>query len=415
MLLKALRFQRYILAISGTAGVSAANFLLSGILLLYTTAESFGIFAFIQVIIALGYGISNALIGSPLMYFINRSETQEQYTTESYFKFNLIFCLVCTFVLFAALYSAMDSTLTATYFALTAGLLWYRWFGRSYKNTLHQPEKAAMSDISYALTIILGVIILHVNHLITLQNFVLLQLVAAITGVLSLGKNIIITQLNSLTQGSYSTFKQGFLEKGKHSLLGVITTEATANAHSYIVVAFFGPAAFAPLAAGLLLFRPVPILITTISQLERPKIAQLLKEGLFKNALKIVTQFRFVILVSWFCNAALALVVIVFFADLILKDNYDYNTVLFALGLWSAITCIRCLRGPESALLQANGDFKPLSIVTLKSTGLTLPLVILLTYFVGPKWSLFGILIGELVAATLTIQLARKQIPQENL
>jgi O-antigen/teichoic acid export membrane protein len=264
-----------------------------------------------------------------------------------------------------------------------------------------------MSDISYALTIILGVIILHVNHLITLQNFVLLQLVAAITGVLSLGKNIITTQLNSLAKGSYSIFKQGFLEKGKHSLLGVITTEATANAHSYVVVTFFGPAAFAPLAAGLLLFRPVPILITTISQLERPKIAQLLKEGLFKNALKIVTQFRFVILVSWFCNAALALV--------ILKDNYDYNTVLFALGLWSAITCIRCLRGPESALLQANGDFKPLSIVTLKSTGLTLPLVILLTYFVGPKWSLFGILIGELVAATLTIQLARKQIPQENL
>jgi O-antigen/teichoic acid export membrane protein len=415
MLSKILKFKRYILAIGGTAGVSLANFLLSGVLLLFVSPGSFGLFAFIQVIIALGYGISNALIGSPLMYFVNRGESQHEYTIESYFKFNIAFCLLCSLALFGALYLTMDSALTALYFSLAAGLLWYRWFGRSYKNTVHQPEIVAISDISYSLITLLGVIILYFNQLVSLQNFALLQVISALIGIMALGKSVLCTQVKSFVHGSFSIFKQGFVEKGKHSLLGVITTEATANAHSYIVVIFFGPAAFAPLAAGLLLFRPVPILISTLTQLERPKIAQRLKAGLFKQALKIVTQFRLIILVSWFFNAVLALIVIMFFADLILKDNYDFNTVLFAVGLWAAITGFRCLRGPDSALLQANGDFKPLSLVTLKSAGLTLPLVFILTYLFGPKWSLFGILVGELIAVTLTMQLARKQIPQENL
>jgi O-antigen/teichoic acid export membrane protein len=415
MLSKILKFKRYILAISGTAGVSAANFLLSGVLLLIVSPESFGLFAFIQVIIALGYGISNALIGSPLMYFVNRDETPQTYTIESYFKFNLIFCLTCTLALFCALYLTMESPLTATYFALAAGLLWYRWFGRSYKNTLHQPETVAFSDISYALVTILGVVFLYFNQSVTLQNFALLQVISALIGIIALGKNVLCMQVKSIAMGSFSIFKQGFIEKGKHSLLGVITTEATANAHSYIVVTFFGPAAFAPLAAGLLLFRPVPILISTLTQLERPKIAQRLKASLFTQALKIVKQFRLIILVAWFFNASLALIVIVFFADPILKDNYDFSTVLFAVGLWAAITGFRCLRGPDSALLQANGDFKPLSLVTLKSAGFTLPLVFVLTYLLGPKWSLFGVLVGELIAVKLTMQLARKQIPQENL
>lgn len=193
-------------------------------------------------------------------------------------------------------------------------------------------------------------------------------------------------------------------------MVGVVSTEATANAHSYVVTALLGPAAFAPIAAATLLFRPIPLVILSLTQLERPRISQLLRDRRVEAAWRALQPFRWVAFAVWTGNVVLALVVVGFFLELVVRGDYDPQTITVATLFWCLIMGLRCLRGPESALVQANGDFGPLSKVTVVSCLVTLPAVLLLVHLWGAVWSLAGIAGGEVVAALLTTRLARKLV-----
>ena len=55
----------------------------------------------------------------------------------------------------------------------------------------------------------------------------------------------------------------------------MLTTEATANAHVYIVTLIYGPLGFAPIAATALFIRPVGVAMNTLTDYERCGIGQL--------------------------------------------------------------------------------------------------------------------------------------------
>ena len=57
------------------------------------------------------------------------------------------------------------------------------------------------------------------------------------------------------------------------SLLGVVLTEMTVNAHAYLVTFISGTQAFALLAVGSLLMRPLSLVLSALPDLERPAIA----------------------------------------------------------------------------------------------------------------------------------------------
>jgi O-antigen/teichoic acid export membrane protein len=392
------KVMRYVLAIAGTAGVAFANFAMSGLLIAYTEAAEFGSYAFVQILIALGFGLSNALLGSPLMYYVNQSKEHHQKLISSYFMINFYFCILFGLSLFLIAAPLPTSVSTDICFAILGGISVARWFGRSYNNTKHNPHLVALSDLAYTLISIMGTTMLWFYSMLNIFNVLIVQIIAMLFACLFLGLSLVKIQLTSLWRGKFTPFKIGFLDKGKHSLVGVMTTEATANAHSYLVVTLLGPAFFAPIAAAVLLFRPIPLLISTLTQLERPRLAKYINHKQLSQALNLVKRFHLILLLTILANAALVATVLTWFAPLVLKDNYDSNDVYYAVCLWTLIFSLRCIRGPFSAFLQASGQFKELSMVTIKSALVGLPAVFLAIYWLGAIESLLGILLAEIVA-----------------
>jgi O-antigen/teichoic acid export membrane protein len=403
-------FRRFLIAIGGSAGVALSGFILSILLLRTVTPAQFGVYGFIQVVIALGFGISNALFGSPLTVALNRTETPKSGTAESYFKASFLIGLLSSLSLVPLALSFGESPEIGAAFSVSAMLMWTRWISRSYANAIHQHRRVAVSDACYTVITLLGAAILFVLNEVSIKHVVSLQSVGAGLGLLALGFKSLVVQLRGIWNGPSAPFRQGFKEQGRHALLGVITTEATANVHSYMVTLMLGPAAFAPLAASVLLFRPVPLVILSLTQLERPRIAQLLRDTQLKAAWRAIRFFRGTVLMFWIFNLAIIYWIVTHYLDVVIRGHYDTKVIIQATYFWAAIMGLRCLRGPESALLQANGDFKPLARVTLLSSLVTIPLVAALVYLYGAIWSLAGILTGEVLATALTRNLARKQI-----
>lgn len=64
-----------------------------------------------------------------------------------------------------------------------------------------------------------------------------------------------------------------FWQKIRWSLAGVVSTSLQEHAHSLIVTAFAGSAAFAPLAAGQIIFGPVRVALQAVQMVLRPEQA----------------------------------------------------------------------------------------------------------------------------------------------
>ena len=63
------------------------------------------------------------------------------------------------------------------------------------------------------------------------------------------------------------------------AVIGVVLTEFTANAHAYIVTFVAGPKAFALLAVGALVMRPASLVLSSLPDIERPRMAQKIGAG----------------------------------------------------------------------------------------------------------------------------------------
>jgi O-antigen/teichoic acid export membrane protein len=406
--------QRFLMAISGSAGVALSSFVVAALLLKTIPPAQFGIYSFIQVIIALGYGISNALFGSPLLVALNRTDYPLAGTAESYFKANFWISLVASFPIWAIVIYLGGSQTISLSFALSAMLMWTRWFGRSYANAIHEPLRAAVSDACYTVIVLVGATLLFGTDILTLKTVPLLQACGAGLSILSLGRKSLVVQFVGIWRGTLTAFRAGFRDQGRHALVGVITTEGTANAHSYMITLLLGPAAFAPLAASLLLFRPVPLVLLSLTQLERPRISRLLRDKQNRAAWHAIRAFRIAALGFWGANILIAYVVVIFFLEIVIRADYNPRIIIQATLFWCVIMGLRCLRGPESALVQANGNFRGLARVTMVSCLVSLPVVFGMVYFIGAVWSLGGVLMGEIVALILIAKLARRAIPTED-
>ncbi len=105
-----------------------------------------------------------------------------------------------------------------------------------------------------------------------------------------------------------------------------------------------------------------------------------------------------------------SLVVIHWFLDDLVHEAQDPAQIAAAAILWAGVFGLRCLRIPEMSLIQADGNFRPLSLATLYSSVVTVPTVLLLTYSHGALWSLVEILLGEALATLFTVRLARRSV-----
>jgi O-antigen/teichoic acid export membrane protein len=396
---------RYGLTSFGPVSISAAHFLISLMALRALPRADFGIISFLLTTVPLALSISGALVGASASRV--HAPALDEAPLASHLKVNLLFSIAVGVVVFGLLRASYSDVPTDAAFAIYAGLMTLRWFGRNVGYVLRTPVRVTISDIAYA-----GTLVAVFGALFALQALSILHaaegmLAAAAVGLAALGRDYLPHILRPARSGSLGAFRPIWRDLARWSVLGVCTTELTVNAHVYLVTFLFGPAAFALLAAGSLLMRPAALILTALPERERPEIARRIGAGHHAEALRAVKEFRTAAGAVWLATVILAGAMLMVFPHLILKHGYDERQILAVLAFWIAISAVRVARTPDSVLLQAAGEFQELAGASLWSSLASLALTLVLALCFGPIASLGGVLLGDLTLTGRILSLSR--------
>ena len=390
------RVFKYSLATIGPVGAAGAQFILSLQMLHTLTPREFGSFSFLLVALQFSCGIWSALFCSPLPAVVTTKTDAE--------KLEMLRCLFSANAAGAAIASLLFALLGLSLglptwgivlFALYAAATLLRWFARQHAYLVGNMPRTVLSDTLYSVCLFSGIALIRFLNLESLDAPCAILFGSTAFSLAPFGVRYLAQQFMEISPRyllPYGAIWRGY---SSWSLVGVVSTEATANAHAYLVTSFFGPSAFAPLSASSLLIRPVGIAMMALTDFERPALAQQIQSeeiGLITRSLRI---FRFTLIVAWVATAIAASMLTIYAPTLIFPARYSADHLPAVAAIWMIIAALRLLRTPESALLQAAGLFRPLAMASVISSGVSVGLVATLLAIGGPLWSLVGIVIGE--------------------
>lgn len=390
---------RYGMATIGPVSSAATQFALSLVMLRLLPPAAFGSFTFLLVASQLSWGIWSALLCAPLPVLLAHGTDDERRVAEDTLLSANLIGAGLSLALFVGIATALDMRPAAAlcYGAYGAVAL-LRWFGRAYCYAQGHPARTALSDLLYSATVmgVLGGILLLMKGDPEIACYTAL-LVGALAGLLPFGTTILSRQLRAVSWGAMRRYVSIWRGHARWALLGVITTEATANAHVYLITLLQGPAAFAPIAASALLMRPVNVAQNALSDFERPQMATLIAGRRHRDIRRSLTAFLLALGAIWLGTVAMATLVFAVNPRLLFPPVYDTHFLVIAAGLWSAVAALRLVQMPESVLLQAAGAFRPLAMASLWSSIGSVVAVLVLILLAGPLWSIAGIVAGAAI------------------
>ncbi|MBA2590631.1 MAG: hypothetical protein H0U98_18625 [Alphaproteobacteria bacterium] len=384
---------RYGASAAGPVAVSAAHFIASLIFLRGLPAQEFGLFSFVMVVVSFGMSLNVSLIVVPIT---RNLVTGEAVPRKICFQMNWLVCGGFGLVLFAALLAGGAPLREAGLLALFAGAFTFRWFSRCVAYVNGRMANAITSDITYSLLVIgtLGILALtqHVNFTLGSE----MMLLSALAALVPFGAGFFREQVAAL-RGNPLAYWPVFKDLTRWSLMGVILTELTVNAHAYLVTFIAGPDAFALLALGMLLMRPAALMQSALPDLERPAMSRAIAAKNMDALSRIQRHFTFGLGAAWAGNMLLCAALLLFFPALLLKKGYALHDVIVVALVSALIMAIRALRTPFAVLLQAAGQFKQLAGIGTVSAVISVAVTLVLLMAFGPVPSLGGIVLGELV------------------
>ncbi|UIJ46166.1 polysaccharide biosynthesis protein [Sphingomonas cannabina] len=399
---------RFGLASMSSAFVSASHLLVQLVSVRRLSATEVGTLAFLLVIIQLGYGLSNALVSTPYAIAVNQ-RSEEEGDHGFFFPLNLLLSLAQGLIC-AGIGWVMAGPLAAAAFGAAGVVSLLRWFGRATSYAHHRPATAAFSDFVYAGLVTAGVAgTLAFGPRLELFGAVLAT--AGLVGLAPFGLRFLARHRPLGLVRAFGDYREVWKRQSAWTLIGVITTEATSNAHSYAVTALAGPAAFAPIAVGALFFRPVNVCITALTQLERPRMARAVAHGDERAARRSSQAFTAALALVWLATSITAAVILWFFPHILIRPTLSVTTVTIAAALSSLLTLVQCLQSPMSVLTQARGAFRPLAATSVRSCLVGIAAVLALTFTVPPVYTVAGVVLSQLVMMLGILRLERRLRP----
>jgi hypothetical protein len=399
-------FGRFGLASLSSAIVSVSHLLIQLFSIHHLGTAAIGTLAFLLVIIQFGYSLSNALVSTPYTIAVNQSDEPDARGFDFFFPVNLMLAasqgMIC-----AGIAWATASPQAALLFGLAGTLSLIRWFGRSNAYAHHAPARAARSDLAYAGTIVAGLLI-AMRTGADMSAIGGMLVAASLAGLLPFGLAYLRRHVAMAPGRALSAYRPVWKEQSAWTLVGVLSTEATSNSHSYIVTLLAGPTAFAPIAVGMLFFRPVNVCITALTQLERPRMTRAVARGDHDAAIKSERLFMAALVTLWLGTCVVAAIALYAFPGLILKPTLDHRLVMIAVGLCALLSLVQCVQTPMSVMTQARKAFRPLAAQSMRSCGVGIAAVSLLVLGTAPVFSIGGVVLSQLVMMIGIWQLDRK-------
>ena len=396
----------YALAALGPISVSGAHFLLSFSMLHALDPAEFGRFTFLLIAAQLGWGVWSALFCSPLSIFMTRGVREDwEAGRDMLLGANLMGAALMLAVFGAVALALGAPPVAGVLYAGFGALSLIRWFMRGYHYFENQQIRVVVSDVFYGTSVVSVTALLHFGLGVDPERTCFVGLlIGALAGLAPFAEALWLS-VSSISDFAFvRRYRQVWRDQSRWALLGAITTEATGNAHVYIVTLVLGPAAFSPLAAAALLLRPLGVVQLAFADFERPRLARLVASGMKREIRQSLMHFQGALGLVWLATAVGAGLMFYFNgASLFFPPKYDLHTLRVATILWLLVAAVRSLQVPPSTVLGVLGEFKRLALASVWSSVVSVASVGAIVFAFDPVWSIFGLCIGLSLFLIITI------------
>ena len=400
---------RYSLSAIGPVTVSGAHFAASVIFLHKLAPAEFGMFSFLLVVVPFALSISSGLFGAPLLSALNKAEDIAGIKQGALNEANRIYCLLAGAATAVLMYFSDEAgQVSAALLGAYGAVMALRWYLRFNAYNANQPLRVAASDFVYSATLLSGLLFLMLTDRLSLWHTSFAILLSALLGLLPFGWEFLRGQFARPMTGFADVYAPIWKNVTRWSLMGVVLSEMTANAYAYLVTFISGAHAFALLAIGSLMVRPISLVLTALPDRERPAIARALAAGDVRSALRTIVEFRWAAGAVWLGTVALAAAILIWFPYLVIRHGFDGRSVIDVVVLWTLIVAVRAARAPEQAFLTAAGEFHALARAGLTGSAVSLAGTLALLLLFGPVASLGGIVAGEAAMSLRIMALMRR-------
>lgn len=396
------------LSTGGSIAIAASNFLLTLVLIGKLESNDFGFFAFCMAIINFSYSVSNAMVCTPLSIYVSQSNPHEKnfYYLRQVNLMLAIITAVAIFLLGLLYHIELSSSALMAMAAVFGGI---RWFDRAVMFSTLQKGLAGIADLLQASILTIATVLLFLADPVSLSTAATVLLLSLLVSVLVLRRvQKPDRRLDKAPWSSIWLYRYTWKKHARWTMLGVVTTELTANGHIYVVTFLAGPVAFAPIAVVATIWRPLLTIFSALTLAERPAMAKALGNRDYAAAKRILQLFTNVTWIVFILNAICAVSAWLWAKYAALPLPYSYEHLLQAGGLWSVVMILRAMRTPPSVYIQAAARFKELAQTSFWAAPLSLILSALLTFLIGPIASIAGIIAGEIAMAFLVLRLAKE-------
>jgi O-antigen/teichoic acid export membrane protein len=179
------------------------------------------------------------------------------------------------------------------------------------------------------------------------------------------------------------------------SLIGVTTWNVQGQGMMFLVAAIAGPAAYAPVAAGIVLFSPLRPAISAVVNVFRPDFVSALANGRYRRV--TVTLYGLSAIIVLAC-AAVSICIWLGWPLLqahVFGEKFANASMPLIVALAGLIALIYKTYYVPLTLVQAAGQFKPVAIATTLGGIVGLLTVSVLLATTSVAWSLAGVVAGE--------------------
>lgn len=403
---------RYLLSVGAQALVSAFHFAINLLLLQLLTPFDYGTFAFAFVLAMFAQAINNALISTPLtVYTPVLADETERHAQESMFAtYNLLlFVLLVAGGAFAAQFSEFAGSVgigVAVFVAVYSA----RHFSRSFGYARLRPLVTACGDITYVVSgVAIIALLLWSGRELSVTDCLLTLSAANVLAILVEQLSLHGTGIGVLFRTRITGYATVWLQS-RWALVGALTTLFMSQAHSLVITWSHGPDAFAPLAAGFVLFGPVRVALLTWQNMVKPELAMNLAKHRTGQVRRQIRSTSLLMAGAVVLLAGALWLAWPWIHAYLYSERYADRPMGFIVAMWSAITLFAAAYNAPSAALQALRDFRSLAWSSMYGALISGVLVALILWQMGPSQTLFGILAAEAFMCVYLALLVHRQL-----
>jgi len=380
------------LTISGEAMQSGLHFALNIVLMHLLPARDYGVFAITLVMGGIGLTYTRALTAMPASIYVGRSRNAVRAKFyESTFAAAAIVVSGLIALVVVALLSA-DGPTSALAGAGFVGL----WCARSHLRTVHfafgRYRIATVGDLAFATSG--GVLsalavsrggnpIAGVFLALALANFLgsaTMQLLAGET---------IRTRFDRRARSFYARL----LRRLSWSVFSVTTANLQGQGISLLVVGLAGPAAYAPIAAMLVIFAPLRIAATALVNLIQPEMSKLAAKGDVEEIRNLSRKWTLILGIVGLVYGGAAIALLPLMKSPSLEGAPIYFIGVFA---W-LIYMMSLLYISPRMILEVLMKFRPIAAITAAAALVGMGVIALILEFASASWALAGASLGEAI------------------